>query len=99
MEGGRRGRCAHARDRLLSSLRSGRQGTGRRGWFEDGKGTRLRGDRGNPSGAERGHGAETVVNEIEAVGNAVEVRAGIQKKGVGLERDEHSVDAGKSEAH
>ena len=67
--------------------------------FEDRKRTGLGGDGGNPSGTERSHGAETVINEIEAVGNAVEVRAGIQKKGVGLERDEHSVDAGKSEAH
>src|SRR4029077_1592489 len=55
--------------------------------FEDRKGTCLRRDRSNPSSAERSHGAETVVNEIEAVGNAMKVRARIQIKGVWLERD------------
>src|SRR5713101_341416 len=67
--------------------------------FEDRKGTCLRRDRGNPSSAERSHGAETVVDEIEAFGNAMKVSARIQIKGVWLERGHHSVDAGKSEAH
>src|SRR3984893_7528814 len=66
--------------------------------FEERKGTCLRRDRGNPSSAERSHGAETVVNEIEAVGNLMKVRERIQIEGVWLERDYHSVDAGKSEA-
>src|ERR1700738_2454412 len=54
--------------------------------FEDRKGTYLRRDRGNPSSAERSHGAETVVNEIKAVGNVMKVGARIQIKGVWLER-------------
>src|SRR6267378_1854448 len=67
--------------------------------FEDRKGTCLRRDRGNSSSAERSHGAETVVDEIEAVGNVMKVSARIQIKGAWLERGYHSVDAGKSEAH
>src|ERR1700730_6328824 len=67
--------------------------------FEDRKGTCLIRDRGNPSSAERSHGAETVVNEIEAVGDAMKVSAGVQIKGVWLERGHQSVDAGKSEDH
>jgi hypothetical protein len=51
--------------------------------FEEGEGRR---DRGNPSGAQRSHGAEAVVNEIEAVENVMKIGAGIQIKGVWLER-------------
>src|SRR5258706_1448552 len=54
--------------------------------FEDRKGTCLRRDRDNPSSAERSHGAETVINEIEAVGNVMKISARIQIKGVWLER-------------
>ena|ERR1700730_6633739 len=67
--------------------------------FEDRKGTRLRGDRGNAGSAEGSHGAETVVNEIEAVGNVVKVGARIQIEGVWLEGGYQSVDVGKTEAH
>src|SRR5258706_7328447 len=49
--------------------------------FEDRKGTCLRRDRDNPSSAERSHGAETVIDEIEAVGDVMKISARIQIKG------------------
>src|ERR1700730_5145710 len=67
--------------------------------FEERKGTCLRRDRGNPSSAERSHGAETVVNEVEAVGKVMEVSARIEIKGVWLERGYQSVNVGKTEAY
>jgi NADP-dependent 3-hydroxy acid dehydrogenase YdfG len=48
--------------------------------FEGRKGTCLSRDSGNPISAERSHGAETVVNEIEAIGNVMKVGARIQWK-------------------
>src|SRR5208282_1325955 len=67
--------------------------------FEDRDGTCLRRDRGDSSRTERGHGAETVINEIEALGNGVKVGARIKIKGMWLEGGHHAVDTCKTKPH
>jgi hypothetical protein len=57
----------------------------------------LRRDGSDASGAERGHGAETVVDEIEAGGNGVKVSVRIEIKSGWLRRSYDFVEAGKAE--
>ena len=59
----------------------------------------MRRDGGNARGAERGHGAETVVYEIEAGGNGVKVGVWVKIKGVWPRGGYHFVEAGKTESH
>lgn len=66
--------------------------------FEEGYGACLARDGGNAGCAEFGDSAEAEVDEIEAVGDLVEVGDGIEEEGIGLQADDETVDTGKDEA-
>lgn len=59
----------------------------------------MRRDGSDAGCAERGHGGETVVDEIEAHGDGVKVGVGIEIEGVRLRGGHHFVEAGKTKSH
>ena len=59
----------------------------------------MRRDGGDAGGAERGHGAETVVDEIEAGGNGMKVGVRIEIKSGWPRRSYDFLEAGKTESY
>jgi hypothetical protein len=66
--------------------------------FDDRQGAGVRGDRRDAWRAQRRQRAETVVDEIEAIGNLVKVSVGIEVERAGMNDRDEMVDAGETES-
>lgn len=67
--------------------------------FDDSNASGFSGDGSDAGGAERANRSEAVVDEVEAVGDGVQIGGRVEMECVRVEAGDESVDAGKSEAN